>query len=85
MNRDMDEFLFGEIALVLLEIKPDLIIPTLFTGWHTESSSWSGKDVHTPLVREVVHSEMVSPMENVTLKTKDCEPGSKVNKCFREP
>ena len=84
MNRYVDEFVVGERVLVLLKIKPDLSIPIVFAGWHTESSSWSGKDVHKPLVREVVRSETVAPMENVTLKTKHFKSDSKVDQCFRD-
>ena len=84
MNRDVDEFVFGEIALVLLEIKPGLSILAVFAGWHTVPISWSCKYVHKSLVWEVVRSKTVALMENVTLKTKDFESESQVDQCFRE-
>ena len=84
MNRYVDEFVFGECVLVLLEIKPDLSIPAVSAGWHTVSISWSCKDVHKSLIREVVCSKTVAPMKHITLKTKDFESGSQVDQCFRE-
>ena len=84
MKRDVEEFVIGEIALVLLEIKPDLSIPAVFAGWHTVTISWSCKDVHKLLMREVVRSETVAPMKHLTLKTKYFESGSQVDQCFRE-
>ena len=44
----MEEFVIGEIASVLLEVKPDLGIPAVVASLHAETLSWSDKDVLKP-------------------------------------
>ena len=84
VTRVVDKFVIDEVAAILLEVKPDLVLLALFTIWDAEPLSWSDKDVHKALIREVVRGETVSPTKNVSLKTKDCKSCSEVDKCFRE-
>ena len=69
----VDASVVGECALILFEVEPDPVFSTLFAGLHTETLSWSDKDVLKPWVWETVRSEPVAPMKHVTLKTKYCE------------
>ena len=79
MERDVDEFVINEAESILFEVEPDPVLPTVFAGLHTETLSWSDKDVLKPWVWETVRSEPVAPMKHVTLKTKDFESGSQVD------
>ena len=44
----VDESVVGERALILFEVEPDPVLPTVFAGLHTETLSWSDKDVLKP-------------------------------------
>ena len=79
LTRYVDESVVGERALILFEVEPDPVFPTVFAGLHTETLSWSIKDVLKPWVWETVRSEPVAPMKHVTLQTKGFVSGSQVD------